>query len=34
VSDFLRNFVYAGMFIAAALVWVWLIFAYLAACFG
>ena len=34
MSDFLRNFVYAGMFPLAIVTWVWLIFAYLVACIG
>ena len=34
MSDFLRNFIYAGFFIGAVITWTWLIFAYLAAIFG
>jgi len=34
VNDFLRNFVYAGLFILAVIAWLWLIFAYLVACIG
>jgi hypothetical protein len=34
VNDFLRNFIYAGLFIGALIAWAWLIFAYLAALFG
>ena len=34
MNDFLRNLIYAGFFIGAVIAWVWLVFAYLAACFG
>ena len=34
MSDFLRNFAYAGFFIGAVIAWGWLIFAFLAALFG
>tara|TARA_R100001530_G_C4213883_1_gene128177 strand:+ start:352 stop:456 length:105 start_codon:yes stop_codon:yes gene_type:complete len=34
VNDFLRNFVYAGLFILAVMTWLWLILGFVAAFFG